>query len=66
MAVLKANPDLAHFAQYTTPEYEDYEDDYQKATPLADEFDVDSYNVFRTAQVHLPFEEHYTIGNVKH
>ena len=65
MAALKANSDLAPFAQYTMPEYEDYEDDYQKATPLTDEFDVDSYDAYLTAQVRLPLEKHYTIGNVK-
>ena len=47
-----------------TPEYEDYEDDYQKATSLTNEFDVDSYNAYLTAQVCLSLEEHYTIGNV--
>ena len=51
--------------QYLTPKYEDYEDDYQKATPLTKELDVDSYDVYLTAQVCLPLEEHYTIGNVK-
>ena len=65
VAVAKTNPDLAPFAQYTTPEYESYEDDYQKVMPLSEEFDVDTYDVYPTAQVRLPLEDHYTIGNVK-
>ena len=61
-----ANSDLANYDQNMAPAYEDYEDDFQKATPLADEFDVNSYDAYLTAQVCLLLEDHYTIGNVKH
>ena len=65
VTALMADSDLADY-QYTMPAYEDYEDDSQKATSLADEFDVESYDAYLTAQVSLPLGDHYTLGNVKH
>mgnify|MGYP003321344517 FL=1 len=51
--------------EYNTPEYESYEDDETKPMEFQEDFSVDTYDAYVTAQVLLPKGDDYVLGTVQ-